>query len=93
MKHLEKFAKLNESSLSPYTDVWVSIKYGDTSIRGVFLNRAEAQLECDKSNKILDDPKWNNIDKNRYVVKSLDDAISMIVEVSISNEKYPDGDW
>ena len=76
MKHLKEFEKINESSYSAYSDVWVVIKQGDTDIDRIYLDKSEAEKACAKRQEEL--KSYPYLVNFKYVVVSLDDAITMI---------------
>lgn len=79
------------SKLSVYTEVWVVIKYGDSDINEVYLNKDEAIIDCSKKNEVM---KLFIHINNKYEVKTLDEAIDIIKdsvrdsESSWGNEDY-----
>lgn len=84
MKHLKTFDIIRENKLSTYTDVWVIIKYGDTDIDGIYLEKDEANSRCVERNEEI--KQFDHI-KSKYEVKSLDEAIDMIKDCVRGDER------
>lgn len=92
MKHIKNFNKLNES-YSAYTDVWVVIKKGDTDINEIYLDKSEAEKAKNQQQSEFDSHMFRHLPNLKYIVVSLDDAISIIKDEikddnSWNNEDY-----
>jgi hypothetical protein len=77
--------KVNES-YSAYNDVWVVIKQGDTDIDKIYLDKSEAENDLIKRQEEL--KSFTSLKNLKYVVVSLDDAISMIIDAVKDQDSF-----
>lgn len=77
---IRRFDQLNENIEDTlgvnYDKVWVVMKYGDTSIYKIFLNKEDAEKVREFKQEEYDRHFQEN--KNKYKVLNLDDAIDYV---------------
>ena len=78
---IKKFENFKNNKISS-DEVYVSYCYPERDIHEIFLNKDDAQKECDKINE---ERKVFEFYKNKYKVETLYNAIELIKESTIEN--------